>query len=437
MPRITVSKRRGKAKAKIEAKRKTVMAKIVDSYSEENDVKIAIIQELIPLGLREVAKELQYEVKDIAGKKHSRESENARWGRQPGSVYLRDQKFPIMVPRVRNVIRNEEVPLETYRRFQTPFKNDKDTILRLLHGLSTHRYQESSSLAAEAFGISASGLSKRFRRGSAQILRRLQERRLDVYDFICVVMDAKRYADDGIAVALGITTDGRKIILGIEQMHSENSLAVGQWLERLIDRGLKYEDGMLFVIDGSKGIRKGIEQKFGPYGVIQRCRWHKRENVASYLDDSRKDLLKVRMENAYAKTTHDEAKNELLKLRDELAGVNVSAAGSLEEGLEETLTLHALGLSPELKKHLGTTNMIESVMSQMGQYTDKVDRWHNSDQIMRWTAASLMDLEPRLRRMRGFRYLKLLKLKLKEIVAKRLERIEKSKTRGVSEVVRV
>jgi transposase-like protein len=437
MPEVTVAKRRGKAKFKIEAKRKAAMAKIIKSYSEEANTKLAVIQELIPLGLKAVAEVLQEEVKQIAGHKHARTGDNARWGRQPGSVYLRDQKLPVLVPRVRNVAQNTEVPLETYRRLQNPFRSDDGTIMRLLHGLSTHRYEESSSLASEAFGISASNLSKRFKRGSARVLKQLQERSLAPYDLVAVIMDSKRYADDGIAVALGITIDGRKIVLGIEQMHSENSLAVEQWLDGFINRGLRYEDGILFVIDGSKGIRKGIERKFGPYALIQRCRWHKRENVASYLDDGQKDLLKVRMENAYAKTTFDEAEGALHNLQHELSRINQSAAKSLEEGLEETLTLHKLGLAPELKKHLGTTNMIESVMSQMGQHTDKVDRWHNSDQIMRWTAASLTDLEPRLRRMRGFRYLKLLKIKLKEIVAKRLEKNDRTKTRGVLEPVEV
>ena len=437
MPMLgNVSKRRGQAKVKIERKRKAAMEKILQSCSEDPDVKMAVIQELIPLGLKAVSEELQNEVKSLAGVKHSREGENARWGKQPGSVYLRDQKFPLLVPRVRNLSENREVSLETYRRLQEPFRDNKDTVMKLLHGLSTHRYEESSSLAAEAFGISASSLSKRFKKNTAHALRRLQERSLASYDFVVIVIDSKRYSDDGIMVGLGITLEGRKIILGIEQIHTENSLAVEQWLERLIERGLRVEDGILFVIDGSKGIRKGIERKFGPYALIQRCRWHKRENVASYLDESQKNLLKNRMENAYSQTTYEEAQSELLKLKNELLRVNASAARSLEEGLEETLTLHALGLSPELKKHLGTTNMIESVMSQMGQYTDKVDRWHHSDQILRWTAACLEDIEPRLRKIRGFRYLPVLKFKIKEIVKARIENTSGSKTRGVSEAVR-
>ena len=166
MPKYNVSKKRGRAKIKISDKREAVMRRIVDSYSEDFDIKVLVIQELIPLGLKAVHDELINEVKRLAGEKHSRGGDKARWGRQNGSIYLRDQKFPIQVPRVRDVEANREVRLETYRRLQRPFDDNRDVLRRLLHGLSTHKYHESSSLAAEAFGISASNLSKKFKRNS-------------------------------------------------------------------------------------------------------------------------------------------------------------------------------------------------------------------------------------------------------------------------------
>ena len=421
MPTCNVSKKRGKAKIKISDKRKAVMKRIVDNYSEEFDVKMAVIQELIPLGFKAVVDELQGEVKRLAGEKHSRAGNNARWGYQNGSVYLRDQKFPIKVPRVRDVDLNQEVPLNTYGRLQTPFDDNKGALLRLLHGLSTHKYDESVSLATEAFGISASNLSKNFKRGSADKLKEMQERSLKDRDIVVIFIDAKRYADDGLMVALGVTIDGYKVILGIEQMHSENTRATEQWLDRLIERGLKFESGILFVVDGSKGIRKAIERKFSDYAMMQRCRWHKQENVVAYLDDSQKVIFRRRLQEAYSKTTYKEAKAALETLHHELENVNISAANSLREGLEETLTIHHLGLSPELAKSLSMTNCIESVMSQMGQYTDKVDRWHNSDQILRWTATALLDIEPRLNRIIGYRYLNILRTKLLENVKKQTE----------------
>ena len=421
MPISNVAKKRGKAKIKISSKRKATMQRIMDSYSEEFDVKMTVIQELIPLGLKAVADELQSEVKRLAGEKHSRAGNNARGGYQDGSVYLRDQKFPIKIPRVRDVDLNQEVPLETYGRLQAPFDDDKGALRRLLHGLSTHKYHESVSLATEAFGISASNLSKKFKRGSIDKLKELQARSLKDYDIVAIFIDAKRYADDGLMVALGVTIDGYKIVLGIEQIHSENARAIEQWLDLLIERGLKFEDGILFVIDGSKGIRKAIERKFSIYAMIQRCRWHKQENVVAYLDDSQKVIFRRRLQDAYSKTTYKEAKATLEALCNELEAVNISAANSLCEGLEETLTIHHLGLSPELAKSLSMTNCIESVMSQMGQYTDKVDRWHNSDQILRWTATALLDIEPRLNRIIGYRYLNILRTKLLESVKKQTE----------------
>lgn len=419
MLKFNVAKRRGLAKIKIENKRKAVMNKIADSYSEEFDVKMTLIQELIPVGLREVAKELQAEVNRLAGKKHERGGDNARWGGQNGSVYLRDQKFPIRVPRVRDTAANEEVQLQTYQRLQKPFADDGNTVLKLLHGLSTHRYEESSSLAAEAMGLSASNLSKRFKQNTARILNQFQNRSLSDYDIVCAFVDAKRYADDGLMAAMGVTIEGKKIFLGVEHIHGENAKAIGQWFDNLIARGLRFEEGILFIIDGSKGIKKAIERCLGEYAFIQRCHWHKRENVASYLDDAQQTLCRRRMQDAYAKTTYKEAKAELEKIHSELLNVNEGAANSLAEGLEETLTLHRLGLAPELAKSLSTTNCLESAMSQLGQYTDKVDRWHNSNQILRWTAATLMDLEPRLNKIRGFQYLKTLRFKMKQIIQQR------------------
>lgn len=434
MPIDNVAKRRGKAKIKISGKREAAMQRIMDSYSEDLDVKISVIQDLIPLGLKAVADELKNEVERLAGVRHSRIGNNARWGHQDGSVYLRDQKLPVRVPRVRNVDLNTEIPLETYRRLQTPRNNDADAMRKLLHGLSTHKYRESSSLAAEVFGISASNLSKRFKRCSADKLKELQERSLKQYDIVAVFIDAKRYADDGLMVSLGVTIDGRKITLGVEQSHNENSRAIEQWFDKLIARGLKFEDGILFIIDGSKGIRKAIERKFSIYAMIQRCRWHKRENVIAYLDDSQKALFRRRLQMAYEKTTYKESKAALDVLHHELETVNISAANSLAEGLEDTLTIHHLGLSPELSKSLSNTNCMESVMSQMGQYTDKVDRWHNSGQILRWTATSLMDVEPRLNKIIGYRYLSVLKSKLQEIVRQRLQKESVAKEPETAEV---
>jgi len=189
---------------------------------DDIDVKVDMIQALIPLGLEAVNENLQKEVIKLAGRRHERGKENTRWGGQGGSVYLADQKVPITVPRVRNKLHNTEVPLEFYRKMQTPYLDGEQAFKRLLNGLSTHKYKESAEFIPEVFGLSASSASRRFKRGSAAKLKQLQERRLDKYEFVAIFIDGKRYAEDGLMVMLGITSGGQKVVLGIEQMATEN-----------------------------------------------------------------------------------------------------------------------------------------------------------------------------------------------------------------------
>lgn len=419
---ISIPKTRGKAKIKVIEKRKMTQEMLERLNTDDLDATVELIQALIPYGLKAVMEKLQVEVALLAGKRYGHGKENVRWGKQPGSVYLRDQKIPIMIPRVRNKRLNQEVPLETYQRLQEPYLSDHQTMLKLLNGISMRKYQEAAELVPEVFGISPSNLSRRLKEKTAQMLQRLKTRSLSGYDFVCIFIDGKRYAKDGLLIALGVTLEGKKVILDIEQSYSESTVVMEKFMDKLIERGLRFEDGLLFIVDGSKGIIRAIENKFQEYAFIQRCLWHKQENVVSYLNDSQKIICKRRLKEAYEKTTYKEVKRALEELHRELTEVNLSAANSLLEGMEETLTLHRLGLSLELCRSLNSTNCIESVMSQLGQYTDKVDRWQNSYQILRWTAAGLLEIEPRLNRIKGYRYLKLLRLKMKEEIKKRQEK---------------
>ena len=419
---ISIPKRRGKAKIKVSTKRAMAEAVLEEVKRQGVDVEVALIQGLIPLGLKAVEEKLLREVELLAGKKQAHGKDNVRWSKQAGSVYLRDQKVPIKYQRVRNQAANTEVPLEAYQQMQEPYRGDRQTMLKLLHGISTHKYGESAELVPEVFGISASNLSRRFKKSTLIQLRALKSRSLKGYDFVCILIDGKRYAEDGLLVVLGITIGGVKVVLDIDQSHSENSNVVRQLFDRLMERGLRFEEGLLFIVDGSKGIISAIKKRFEEYGFIQRCQWHKQQNVVSYLNDAQKILCKRQLQAAYAQTTYREAKTGLEKLYRELLNVNQSAANSLMEGMEETLTLHSLGLSPELYKSLNTTNCLESIMAQLGQYTDKVDRWHNSNQILRWTAAGLLEIEPRLHKIRGYRYLNLLRVKMRDEIKKRQEK---------------
>lgn len=416
---VSIPKKRNKAKIKVSQKRQSLKERMIGLDVENLDVSLGLIQELIPLAIREVEYRLKQEVQKIVGIRYEHGKENTSWGWQNGSVYLRDQKVPMEVPRVRNKREHKEVSLETYKKLQSPYLSDDQTMLKLLNGISIRNYKKCAELVPEVFGISPSNLSRRFKNRTADLVRELTTRSLSRYDFNCIFIDGKRYAKDGLLVAMGVTIDGKKVVLGIEQASTENAVVTDQFFDKLIERGLRFEDGILFIVDGSKGLIKSIQRKFQEYCFIQRCLWHKSQNVISYLNKSQQKVCKRRMQSAYQKTNYKEAKEAINLLHQELSRVNECAANSLMEGLEETLTLHRLGLAPELCKSLNTTNCIESVMAQLEQYTNKVDRWHNSYQLLRWTAASLLQIEPYLQRVQGFRYLRILRFKMQEEIKKR------------------
>jgi len=226
-------------------------------------------------------------------------------------------------------------------------------------------------------------------------------------------VDGKTFADEEMVIALGVTTDGQKILLGFVETATENERVCRALIQDLIRRGLRYEEGLLVLLDGSKGLYNAVTKALKGYVRVQRCQWHKRENVVSYLPESERPRIKRRLQKAYDLDTYDEAKTALEALKPELALMNQSAVASLEEGLEETLTLHRLGMIPSLKRSFRTTNIIENVNSSVADLTRKVKRWTNSLQRHRWLAAALLDIEPRLRRVDGYRHLPLLRQALK------------------------
>jgi transposase-like protein len=204
-------------------------------------------------------------------------------------------------------------------------------------------------------------------------------------------------------------------------VYSEEEMLRWKAERERLERGLKIGEGLLYVIDGSKGLRKAIYGVFGNRALIQRCQWHERENVVSYLPKSMQAGMRRKLQVAYQEPAYERAKEKLLKIRKELQLINQSAVSSLDEGLEETLALHRLGLFRELGISLKTTNCIESLMALIGQKTNKVDYWKNSDQKHRWLATALLDIEPRLRKVKGYRYLPQLRTAIqREIEEKKL-----------------
>jgi len=391
------------------------------------DITVALIQALIPLGLRAVGEALEAEVVRLAGapyRRSGRRPGHVRWGAQPGSVYLLDQKLPLPVPRVRDLARNQEVSLAPYQQLQQPRQADAGLFRKVLLGLSCRDYAACAEAVPAAFGLSPSAVSRRFIRASAKKLQTLQERRLEGYDVVALLLDGKTFAEDAMVIALGITCTGEKVLLGFVQTATENERVCAAFLRELVDRGLKMAQGLLCVLDGAKGLRKALQTVFGAQAVVQRCQWHKRENVVAYLPKGEQATWRRKLQVAYERPRYAEAKAALLRCRQELRLLNESAVKSLDEGFEETLTLHRLGVFGALGTSLKTTNCLESLLALVSRRTDKVTRWRTSDQKQRWLAAALLDSEPRLRRIKGFRALPLLRSALKAEVHRKETGVE-------------
>ncbi len=376
------------------------------------DGRIEAIQLLIPLGLQAVAAELERAVVELAGARYERKAADQplrRWGSQRGSVYLGDQKLPVEVPRVRNVADDSEISLAAYQTLQTPRNLDEGLLRRMLKGIATRNYEGCAETIPETFGLSSSTVSRRYVKATARKLAQFQERSLEEYDLVALFLDGKSFADEQIIIALGVTLDGQKIPLGFVQAATENERVCRRFLADLVDRGLQYEAGLLVVIAGAKGLYKAVMSTLKGYASVQRCQYHKRKNVESYLPKCEQSRIRRKMEVAYSKPTYEGASKALEALRPELELMNQSALSSLEEGMEETLTLHRLGLIPTLGQSFRTTNCIENVNSLLHQLTHNVRRWTNSAQRHRWVATALLDIEPRLRRIKGCRHLPMLR----------------------------
>lgn len=397
--------RQRKQKAKV----KVIKKEMIDEQFEGAktvDSRVELIQMLIPLGLKAVGELLQTEVEQLAGKRYVNDGGPSRWGTQNGSVYLADEKYRIEVPRLRDRQYGREVQLESYESLQHPQQLDERVMTKILLGLSTRRYKDVAEEVPGAFGMSASTVSKRYVRGSQNKLNQLLNRVLDKDEYVAIFIDGKSFGRDQMIIAVGITIDGVKHILGVLHAGTENERVISEFFEHLLDRGLNVQNGLLFIVDGSRGLLKAIRTLFKGYALIQRCQWHKRENIVSYLAKRDQETIRQKLRAAYTKPTYQGAKNALLEIKKELVVMNQSAANSLEEGLEETLTLHRLSFYKQLSASFKTTNVIESINARVGQYTDKVDYWKNSNQKLRWVASALLDIEPRLNKVKGAKHLR-------------------------------
>ncbi|KKK47576.1 hypothetical protein LCGC14_3153800 [marine sediment metagenome] len=286
-----------------------------------------------------------------------------------------------------------------------------------MNGVSTRKYKEIIPEMADTVGVSKSQISREFVAASEAEFKRLCERRFDDANILVIYIDGIQFGDCHVIAALGVDSDGQKHVLGIREGSSENSRVTTDLLNDLVERGIKADRLRLFVIDGSKALRCAIDSVFGHKNPVQRCRIHKVRNVLSYLAKDQQQPVQASMKAAFSLDAK-KGQQKLQKLVEWLDREYPSAAASLREGLTEMFTINRLGLPLELHRCLGSTNVIESPNSGIRRWTCRVKRWRDHSMVVRWVAASLLEMENKFRRIMGYQHLWILETKLNELAEK-------------------
>jgi transposase-like protein len=373
----------------------------------------------VEMGLKVAQCLLEDEVTQRCGRRHERQPDRqeTRFGHQPGYITIAGQKVSLAKPRVRSTSGRGEVELDRYTLLQSPRAMPQAALEHLVNGVSTRRYEQVVQLARQGFGVKKSSVSRGFVRASAAEVERLAERRFAAERFAVIFIDAQPYAGEMMVVALGITTAGEKRLLGLRQGATENATVVTSFLEELRERGVRTDVPTLFVLDGAKALRAAVIRVWGKFAVIQRCQVHKLRNVKAHLADEHHEELGQRLSAAYHETNATQALTLLGGTVKWLRRISPAAAASLEEGLEETLTVVRLGVPELLRKTLATTNPIESAFSVAESVTRRVKRWRDGNMRERWCVAGLVDAESRFNRVKGHKHLPQLITALDRLVA--------------------
>lgn len=330
-----------------------------------------------------------------------------RGGSERGSIYLEGQRAGVVRPRVRKDGR--EVTLESYAALQDYDVLCQDVTRLLVRGVSTRDYGEALRQMEGGLGLSRSSVSRAFEAGSLKALDEINGRDLKGHAWAALFIDGQEFQGVHIVAALGVTQDGRKVLLGLREGATENTEVVRDLLASIRDRGFDSEGAFLAILDGAKALAKGVRQVFGEKALIQRCQVHKKRNVLSHLPEGYHAEASRRLSNAWGIRTAQEARRELKRTVEWLGEIQVSASRSLEEGLEETLTVHGLGLPDALRRTFSTTNLMESVFSSVAARGRRVTNWRKGQgQALRWAAAAMKHHEERFRRIIGHKQMPLL-----------------------------
>lgn len=376
---------------------------------------------------------MDQEVRHLAGERHAQGDGSSadRWGTETGYCVIDGQKVPIQRQRLRNK-NNQEVRLGSYELFQRHGPMQNAVWDKMTRGLTTRNYAPVIKQFAEAYGVEKSAVSENFIETSRAKLKELMERPLDQLKLCAIIMDGTPFHDRQMIVALGIGSDGRKTVLGLREGGSENTAVVSAMLDDMVARGLDLTLPRLYVLDGGKALQTAIKQKAGDAALIQRCQVHKKRNVIDHLTEEYKSDVKRKLQNAYNLLDYQPAKQALTRLVRELMDINPSAARSLEEGLEETLTVHRLGVPEQLRRTLSSTNLIESAFSVVETVCRNVKRWQKGDQIERWVGTGLLVAERQFRKVIGVKQIPLFLTALASAVAQPLAAKPLAKTRKVA-----
>ena len=358
----------------------------------------------VSLGLELAALLMKDEVDRLCGRRYEHQSERqaTRHGRQPGVVTIAGQKIGIDRPRVRSTREGGELPLEVYGLARREDAMPAAVLQRMVRGVSCRDYEGVIESAAEGFGVKRSSVSRAFAAASVKKIAELNERRLDDTRFPVVFIDGIGWADTTMVVALGISEDGTKRVLGFREGATENGEVCKTLFEDLSERGLDTSKSTLFVIDGGKALRKAIMKVWGPKALVQRCRVHKKRNIEAHVPDRHWPEVARMLDKAWAEADFERARKQLVTLAAYLDRLAPDAASSLCEGMEETLTVTRLRIDPALAIHLVTTNPIESAFSCVRKLTGRVKRWRDGIMKHRWCATGLLDAEKRFRRIKGY-----------------------------------
>jgi len=367
-------------------------------------------------GLRVMELLMEEEVRERVGERSQPRPDRTanRWGKERGFCVVMGQKVPIERPRVRTTD-EQEVRLGSYEMFHRGEPLTETVWEKLMLGLSTRKYGQAVREFAAAYGLEKSAISEHFIAASREKLQAMMERRLEKMRLCALLIDATPFAEQQMVAALGISQDGRKTILGLRQGATENATVVGELLGDLMNRGLDFSESRLYVLDGGKALHAAVKKHAGEAALIQRCQVHKRRNVLDHLSEGQRSLVAKKLNAAYALEDYAAAKQALDTLHRELMEMNPSAARSLGEGLEETLTVHRLHVPPQLRKSLASTNVIESAFSIVERVCANVKRWHGGDQRERWVGSGLLVAEKQFRRVQGHKQIPVLLRELESL----------------------